>query len=83
MRERFIFTFLFHVFGISLLLVPNQYQGPVVTVISSVRLRALDIVGIIMVFAGSVFLFIYLLLCLNQARQALQLPTDNNIEKTE
>ncbi|MHB9095623.1 MAG: hypothetical protein ACYC21_13220 [Eubacteriales bacterium] len=84
MRERFIFTFLFHMFGLSLLLIPNQYQGPVVTVISSIPLRVLDTVGVIMIFAGSIFLYTSLILCLrSQIKQTKQLPSNNSAEKTE
>lgn len=57
MRERFIITFLFHLVGISLLLIPNQYQGPIVSTVFGVPLRVMDAIAIILIFAGSAFIY--------------------------
>lgn len=83
MLGRVILTFLFHMFGLALLLIPNQYQGPVVTAVLNVRLRVLDTVAIIMIFAGSVFLYTSLFIYLRSMVKKTRLPESNSFEKTE
>ncbi len=84
MRERFIFIFLFHLLAISLLLVPDQFQGPVVTAVFDVPLRVMDTVAVGLTLAGSVFLyfslFIYLKLHLKENEQ---ISANKGIEKKE
>lgn len=53
-------TFLFHIAGLVLLLLPNQMQGQVITKLLGVPLRTLDVTGIVLIVMGSVLLNIYL-----------------------
>lgn len=82
MRERFIFTFLFHLFAISLILIPDKYKGPEVAAVIGIPLRAMDAAAIILIFAGSAFLFGSLFLFLKtQARLTGHPPANNGAEK--
>lgn len=60
MKKTLVFTFLFHVFSLSLLVVPNEYQGPVMLTASGVQLRTLDVAAVVMIVLGSAFLNIYI-----------------------
>lgn len=60
MKKTLLFTFLFHVFCLSLLVVPNEYQGPVVLTATGIQLRTLDVAAIVMIILGSAFLNIYI-----------------------
>jgi len=84
MRERFIFIFLFHLLAISMLLFPDQYQGPVVTAVFDVPLRVMDTAAVGLTLAGSIFLyfslFAYLRLHLKENEQA---SPDNSLDKEE
>lgn len=82
MRERFIFTFLFHLFGISLFLIPNNYQGPVVMQIFGFNMRAIDALALILMVGGTVFLYVSLFLCLSaQVKLTRQSRSDNCVDK--
>ncbi|PKM81583.1 MAG: hypothetical protein CVU89_08805 [Firmicutes bacterium HGW-Firmicutes-14] len=83
MRERLIFTFLVHLLGIIFLLVPNRFQGTVVTSVYDIPLRVLDTVAIVMIFAASMYLYSYLFVCLKaQLKEVQKLPPDEkNDEK--
>ena len=59
MKKTLVFTFLFHIFCLTLLVVPNEYQGPVVLTASGVQLRTLDVAAVAMIILGSAFLNIY------------------------
>ncbi len=84
MQKRLTFTFLLHLFGLSLLLIPNQFQGPVVFTIFDIPLRVLDAVAVILIVAASVYLYTSLFLCLRaQKRQARQLSVEQNAEENE
>ena len=84
MRERFIFTFLFHLFAISLILIPDKYQGPVVAAILSIPIRRIDAIAIALIFAGSAFLYGSLFSFLrSQVKLTGQTPPNNGVEKTE
>ncbi len=86
MQKRLICTFLFHLFGLSLLLIPNRFQGPVVAVVSDIGFRVIDVLAIILMMAGSVYLYSSLYLCLkSQRRMAEQCrcPDNDTVEKSE
>lgn len=51
---------IFHLFCVGLLLIPDQYQGPVVATVSGCRLRLMDSVAIVLIIAGSIVLNTYL-----------------------
>lgn len=76
MLGKIIITFLFHIVGLVLLLLPNQYQGPVAAVLLGVPLRTVDLAGIGLIIVGSVFLNIYLLVSFKK-----QMPTKGESEK--
>ncbi len=83
MRERLIFTFLFHLFGISLFLIPNKYQGPIVAAVSGIRLRALDAIALILLFSGTVFLFTSLIIQLKLQVKEIKQQSNNGVGKSE
>lgn len=84
MREKLIYTFLFHLFCISLLLIPDKYQGPVVTVVSNIYFRVVDAGVFILMIAGTIYLFSTLILCLkSQMKDMENLAAENHVEKTE
>lgn len=60
MKKTLVFIFMLHVFCLSLLAVPNQYQGPVMLTTTGVQLRALDVAAIVMIILGSAYLNIYI-----------------------
>jgi len=91
MRERFIFIFLFHLLAISMLLVPDTFQGPVVTAVFDVSLRVMDAAAVFLTLAGSVFLYIslfaYLKVHINQGEhlsgKAEQVSANENVKDQE
>jgi uncharacterized protein YjeT (DUF2065 family) len=84
MKKKLLGAFLFHLAGIILLLLPNQYQGPVVTAFFNIPFRALDTTGIILILAGTVYIFTSLFLCLReQMNQSAQLPVDQRLKETD
>jgi len=84
MQERFILTFLFHLFGLSLLLIPNRFQGPVVVEGFGARFRVMDVVSIILIVVGSIFLYVSIYFFLRtQVKPGGQASPENSAEKTE
>ncbi|ADG83192.1 hypothetical protein TherJR_2352 [Thermincola potens JR] len=57
MRERFILVFIFHLFFLSLVLLPKNIKGPVLFVFSSVPIRFLDLVTFLLIVGGSIYLY--------------------------
>ncbi len=84
MQERFILTFLFHLFSLSLLLIPNRFQGPVVIEAFGTNFRVLDLTSVVLIIAGSVFLYasVYRFLRTQDNPGAMKSP-ENGGEKTE
>ncbi|GAB4268097.1 hypothetical protein [Thermincola ferriacetica] len=60
MRERFILVFLFHVFSLSLVLLPKNIKGPALFVLSSVPVRVLDLIAFLLIAGGSIYLYLML-----------------------
>lgn len=60
MKKTLVFIFLLHVFCLSLLVVPNEYQGPVMLTASGVQLRTLDVAAVLGIVLGSAFLNIFI-----------------------
>ncbi|KNZ68601.1 hypothetical protein Tfer_2853 [Thermincola ferriacetica] len=57
MRERFILVFIFHLFSLSLVLLPKNIKGPALFVFSSVPIRFLDLVAFLLIVGGSIYLY--------------------------
>ena len=70
-------TFLFHIVGLVLLLLPNRMQGQVITKLLGVPLRTLDVTGIVLIVMGSVLLNIYLFTSLRKQINPIT-PEDEN-----
>jgi len=62
------------------MLLPNRYQGPVITSVSDMPLRMVDIVALILIFAGTVFLYSSLFTCL---RSQLKMIKEHDSDTTE
>lgn len=76
-------TFLFHLVGLILLLLPNRLQGQVMARLLGIQLRTLDVTGIILIVVGSVFLNVYLFTSFRrQAEQIKQVPSKGEAGKT-
>ncbi|PKM47205.1 MAG: hypothetical protein CVV03_04280 [Firmicutes bacterium HGW-Firmicutes-8] len=86
MQKRLISTFLIHLFGISLLLIPNRFQGPVVAIVSGVSFRVVDAISIILLVSATVFLYTSLILCLRAQLKLVKqckCPEGDEVEKTD
>lgn len=56
MQKKILGIFLFHMVCLGLLLIPDQYQGPVVAEVSGLQLRTADVTAFIMIIIGSLVL---------------------------
>jgi len=79
MGIKIIITFLLHIVGLVLLLVPNQYQGSVAASLLGLHLRTLDLAGIGLIIVGSVFINVYLFVSFR--KQIRQMPSKDESEK--
>ncbi|HWI54428.1 MAG TPA: hypothetical protein VNT57_01940 [Desulfobacteria bacterium] len=61
MTKKLSLIFLFHVFCLGLLFVPDKYQGPIALVVSGVNLRVLDAAAVLLIILATAVLFIYIL----------------------
>ncbi|MDT3705155.1 MAG: hypothetical protein ROZ36_19690 [Thermincola sp.] len=84
MQGKFILTLLLHIVGLTFLLLPNHYQGPVVAGSFGLHLRTLDLAGIGLIILGTVFLNIYLFAALKkQMSEINQGPPKKELEKSK
>lgn len=60
MTKKLSLIFLFHVFCLGLLFVPDIYQGPVVLVVLGLNLRLLDAAAVLLMILATAILYTYL-----------------------
>ncbi len=60
MSKKLYLIFLFHVFCLGLLFVPDKYQGPLVFEVSGINLRLLDAAAILLIILATVIMYIYI-----------------------
>ncbi len=82
MKERFVLTFLFHLFALSLVLFPKGVKGAVVMTISSVPIRVLDLASFILLICGSIFLYYTLFRMLSRQQAAAANTDEEKIDRS-